>query len=180
MKYHLLGTFSVLAIVVGITAIANADVTINVPAGQSDRSHSIHKNHKSTQTPVVNTLELSIHQQINQYRQSRNLPALDFDPIISAQARIHSEEMAKISDLNHEGFNERLDSVAETITYQSAAENVAFNKGYTRPDATAVKGWIDSPGHHQNLLGRYNLTGIGVAQNSKGEYYFTQIFVRKG
>jgi uncharacterized protein YkwD len=180
MKYHLLGTFSVLAIAVGITAIANADVTINVPAGQSDGSHSIHKNHKSTQTPVVNTLELSIHQQINQYRQSRNLPALDFDPIISAQARIHSEEMAKISDLNHEGFNERLDSVAETITYQSAAENVAFNKGYTQPDATAVKGWLDSPGHHQNILGRYNLTGIGVAQNAKGEYYFTQIFVRKG
>ena len=73
-----------------------------------------------------------------------------------------------------------MDTVAETITYQSAAENVAFNKGYIQPDATAVKGWLDSPGHHQNILGRYNLTGIGVAQNAKGEYYFTQIFVRKG
>jgi uncharacterized protein YkwD len=180
MKYHLLGTFSVLAIVVGITAIANADVTINVPAGQSDRSHSIYKNHQSTQTPVVNTLELSIHRQINQYRQSQNLPALDFDPIVSAQARIHSEEMAKISDLNHDGFNNRLDLVSETITYQSAAENVAFNKGYSKPDAMAIEGWLNSPGHHHNIIGRYNVTGIGVAQNAKGEYYFTQIFVRKG
>jgi uncharacterized protein YkwD len=181
MKYHLLGgTFGVLAIVVGITAVANADVTINIPAGQSDRPDPMRGNDKYTQTPVVNPLELSVHRQINQYRQSRNLPVLDFDPIISAQARIHSEEMAKISDLNHDGFNERLDTVAETITYQSAAENVAFNKGYIQPDATAVKGWLDSPGHHQNILGRYNLTGIGVAQNAKGEYYFTQIFVRKG
>jgi uncharacterized protein YkwD len=29
------------------------------------------------------------------------------------------------------------------------------------------------------MIGRYNLTGIGVAQSAQGEYYFTQIFVRK-
>jgi uncharacterized protein YkwD len=180
MKYLLLGTFCVLAVVVGVTAIANADVTINVPSGQSDRSPSIGENHKSTQTPVVNTLELSIHRQINQYRRSHNLPPLEFDPVISAQARIHSQEMAKIGTISHEGFNERLESVAETISYQSAAENVAFNQGYPQPGAIAVKGWIESPGHHHNIIGRYNATGIGVAQNAKGEYYFTQIFVRKG
>ena len=180
MKYLLLGTFCVLAVVVGVTAVANADATINVPSGQSDRSPSIGENHKSTQTHVVNTLELSIHQQINQYRRSQNLSPLEFDPIISAQARIHSQEMANIGTINHEGFNERLESVAETISYQSAAENVAFNQGYPQPGAIAVKGWIESPGHHHNIIGRYNATGIGVAQNAKGEYYFTQIFVRKG
>jgi uncharacterized protein YkwD len=29
------------------------------------------------------------------------------------------------------------------------------------------------------MIGNYDLTGIGVASNSQGEYYFTQIFVLK-
>jgi len=43
----------------------------------------------------------------------------------------------------------------------------------------AVKGWINSPGHQKNMVGDYNLTGIGIAKNNVGEYYFTQLFVKK-
>jgi uncharacterized protein YkwD len=27
------------------------------------------------------------------------------------------------------------------------------------------------------MEGNYNLTGIGVAKNAEGEYYFTQLFI---
>ena len=180
MKYYFLGTFGVLFTVMSVIATAQADVSTSIPSNLPTGSSLAPSSNKSIQAPVVNSLELSIHAQIDRYRQTHNLPPLKLDPAISAQAKAHSEEMARSSNLSHDGFNERLDTVAETITYQSAAENVAFNKGYAQPDVTAVQGWIESPGHHHNIIGRYNLTGIGVAQNAKGEYYFTQIFVRKG
>jgi uncharacterized protein YkwD len=29
------------------------------------------------------------------------------------------------------------------------------------------------------MIGDFNLTGIGVAKNRAGEYYFTQIFIKE-
>ena len=126
----------------------------------------------------VNYLEQLAHQQINQYRQSRNLPLLKLDDSISKQARIHSQNMAQgRSDFSHKGFEKRIQILGSTIGYLSAAENVAYNKGYRDPATKAVDGWLKSSGHHKNIIGNYSLTGIGVAQNSQGEYYFTQIFI---
>ncbi len=184
MKYHRLGTFCILITVIGVTATARADFSTNVPANRSDRSTELgtagSSDGQSTPSPVMNSLELAIYQQVNQYRQSQHLPPLVVDPAISAQAKAHSEAMAKVGNLSHDGFHERIDLVSDTIAYKSAAENVASNRGYHQPDVTAVQSWIESPGHLHNMIGLYDLTGIGVAQNAKGEYYFTQIFIRKG
>ena len=191
MKYHFLGTFGALATVIGITATAaRADVSFSIPSGaasgqesQSSTARSTpnqpNRNLQSTSTPVMNSLELTTHNLVNRYRQYRNLPPLVADPAISAQAKAHSEEMARSGNMNHDGFNRRADLVSKTIVYRSVAENVAFNGGHGQPDRGAVKGWIESPGHQRNMLGQYDLTGIGVVQNAKGEYYFTQIFIRK-
>lgn len=137
----------------------------------------------STATKATNirptSLEQSVHQQINQYRAEHNLPPLTLDPRISEQARLHSRAMAnaKVS-FGHGGFKQRIDAINRVIPYRSAAENVAFNKGYSNPGQQAVEGWIKSPGHRINIEGQYNLTGIGIVKNAKGEYYFTQIFIR--
>ena len=137
----------------------------------------------SSATKVTNirptSLEQSVHQQINQYRAEHGLPPLTLDPRISEQARLHSRAMAngKVS-FGHGGFKQRIDAINRVIPYRSAAENVAFNKGYSNPGQQAVEGWIKSPGHRINIEGQYNLTGIGIVKNAKGEYYFTQIFIR--
>lgn len=131
-------------------------------------------------TATHSALEKSIHQQINQYRQSRNLPPLTLDPRISAQAKAHSQAMASAKvPFSHQGFEQRINTISRVIPYLQASENVAFNKGYSNPGQQAVEGWIKSPGHRINIEGRYNLTGIGVVKNAKGEYYFTQIFIRR-
>ena len=124
-------------------------------------------------------LEQSVYQQINQYRQSRNLPALKLDSRISEQARAHSQAMANGRvPFSHQGFDQRVKAISSTIPYQEAAENVAYNQGYQNPDRQAVEGWIKSSGHRHNIQGNYNLTGIGIVKNAQGEYYFTQIFIR--
>jgi uncharacterized protein YkwD len=178
MKFvTILIALGVLTAIVSSTATTRADTNIT----NRQKPFRVPQYRKSSPAKfAMNPLELSIHDRVNQYRQSQNLPPLTFDPTISAQARAHSVKMANISRLSHDGFKERVDAVAKSIAYKGAAENVAYNMGYDRPDDTAVKGWIKSPGHQHNMVGAYDLTGIGVAQNDKGEYYFTQIFISKG
>ncbi|MEG4031403.1 MULTISPECIES: CAP domain-containing protein [unclassified Microcoleus] len=126
---------------------------------------------------AITDLEKAVNQQINQYRASKKLPPLSIDPRITQIARIHSENMAKGKvSFSHDGFEGRAKAI--TIPYQSVAENLAYNFGYNDPVRNAVEGWIKSDGHRKNMEGQFNVTGIGVAKNAKGEYYFTQLFVR--
>ncbi len=129
-----------------------------------------------TTTFKTTDLEKSVFDQINRYRVSKGLSKLTLNANISRQARIHSQNMANGKvPFSHKGFEKRVNSIP--ITYKSAAENVAFNQGYSDPASQAMTGWINSPGHLKNLKGKYNLTGIGVAANSEGEVYLTQIFI---
>ncbi|MFN6483566.1 MULTISPECIES: CAP domain-containing protein [unclassified Nostoc] len=127
----------------------------------------------------INTaaLEQSIFNQINNYRVSQGLLALTRNPAIDNQAIIHSQNMANGTvSLGHTGFSERIKAIG--ISYTGAGENVAFNQGHNDPAKIAVQGWLNSPGHLANIKGNYDQTGIGVSSNSKGEIYFTQIFLR--
>lgn len=121
-----------------------------------------------------------IHRQINQYRRSLNLPPLGLNAQVSEVAAVHSRNMAEQKvKFSHQGFDNRTQAIKAQISYRSVAENVAYNQGYSDPVSQAVAGWIKSKGHRQNIVGNYNLTGIGVAKNQQGEYYFTQIFILK-
>ena len=125
-------------------------------------------------------LEQTVHQQINQYRQSHNLPPLTLDPRISKVARAHSQAMASGRvPFSHNGFEQRVKVIGQSVAYRGASENVAYNQGYSNPATQAVQGWLTSTGHLTNIKGNYNLTGIGVAKNAQGKYYFTQIFIRR-
>lgn len=127
------------------------------------------------------TLEQSVHEQINQYRKSQNLPPLTLNAEISKEAKAHSQAMANGTvAFSHDGFEGRVKEIGKSINYRSAAENVAYNQGYSDPATQAVQGWIKSPGHLKNIQGDFNLTGIGIVQNAKGEYYLTQIFIKRG
>ena len=193
MKYHLLSILSILAIILGLKNTAQADASIyrsshqlsapqisnQQPESRSNdvvsvKSKRLALHLQSSSNMTIESLELSVYQQINQYRQSKNLPPLTIDPIFSNRARMHSQEMARTGQISH-----IIDSAAQKRNYPTAAENVASSRDYPNPDVLAVQDWISSPEHHKNAVGNYNLTGIGVAKNSQGEYYFTQIFIHK-
>lgn len=123
------------------------------------------------------SIEASVHQQINSYRAAKGLGALTIANVIVTQARIHSGNMAAgRTPLDHVGFEGRVAEIRKTIALTSSGENVAFNAGFDDPATKAVQDWLNSPGHRANIEGDFNITGIGVAKNSQGEYYFTQIF----
>jgi uncharacterized protein YkwD len=117
-------------------------------------------------------------EQINQYRQKQNFPPLAFDETIAEQARLHSVAMANAGRISHNGFDNRAAVLGRSIQYNGVAENVASNQGFRDPGLIAVKSWIASPTHHRTMVGKFDLTGIGVVEKG-GSYYFTQIFVLK-
>lgn len=114
---------------------------------------------------------------INQYRGSRDLKPLKMNPFASEQARKHSLEMAehKLS-FGHEGFNKRIERLYKEIKgCQAGAENIAYNYKTAK---IVVEQWLTSPGHKRNIVGNYNITGIGIARDKQGKLYYTQIFLR--
>jgi uncharacterized protein YkwD len=123
-------------------------------------------------------LEQEVLAQINAHRQSIGLEPLASNPVIVAQSREHSQQMAAVGSLSHDGFEERVEAIAAALSYRSAGENVASNQGFADPATQAVQGWLNSPGHRRNIEGDFDLTGIGIAQAADGTYYLTQIFIK--
>jgi uncharacterized protein YkwD len=113
---------------------------------------------------------------VNAYRQKKGLPALTMNAVVSAQAQKHSENMAAHrTAFGHNGFQTRMKNISSQLGGANAtAENVAFGNMDAKQ---VVDTWLTSPGHKQNIEGPYNLTGIGIASDNKGNLYFTQIFI---
>ncbi|MDE5123545.1 MAG: CAP domain-containing protein [Trichodesmium sp. St19_bin1] len=133
----------------------------------------------TTVSQNMNELEKSVFAGINKYRKSRNLPMLQWDGNIAQESRIHAQQMAtRKTTFSHDGFKKRVEIISQKIPYKAAAENIAVNMGFSNPGEKAVIDWINSPGHHKNIVGDFNLTGIGIAKNNEGKYYFNQIFIK--
>ena len=121
-----------------------------------------------------NSIEAEVHRLINLHRTGIGLAALEWSDIIANECRQHSQNMANARTLNHNGFNDRINKIGETISWSWAGENVAYN--YSAQGA--VTAWLNSPGHKSNIESNSNLTGVGVAFDEDSVMYFTQIFVR--
>ena len=167
-----------------LTCLTSGCVILDVgqsPARNLEVNSSEYPKTMSDVSSSIAELEKQVHQQVNQYRTLQNLPRLQLDSRISEQSRRHSQDMAKRGggSISHDGFEQRVKAIAQSIPYSSAAENVAYNFGQSNPAEVTVEGWINSPGHRQNMEGDFDLTGIGIAQSDRGDYYFTQIFIKR-
>jgi uncharacterized protein YkwD len=131
---------------------------------------------------VLNQMEKNVFNMINQNRVAHSLAPLTWSDTVAQQARMHSINMAdKVVPFGHQGFDTRFATLSRLIPgLTSMGENVAWNQGYSKPGAAAVQMWLNSPGHYANIMGDFNLTGVGVAKDPQGRHYFTQIFVKAG
>ena len=125
-------------------------------------------------------LEQKIYTLVNKHRTDKGLPSLEWSEPVAVQCRIHSQNMASGEVMfGHDGFEERADSIRVALSFISIAENVASNWGFEDPAQTAFDEWEQNSVHVANIEGDFNITGVGVARNEIGSYYFTQIFVRR-
>lgn len=111
----------------------------------------------------------------NRYRASKGLPPLKWHDGIARIAAQHAQQMASgAAPFSHDGFDRRV--AAFPVAHSASGENLALNSGVASVADAAVDGWIKSPGHERNLVGRFSLCGIGAARSPDGTFYLTQLF----
>jgi uncharacterized protein YkwD len=106
-------------------------------------------------------------------------PPLTMAPALMAAASLHSLDMAARGTLGHDGSDgsSSADRIARAgYAWRAAGENVASGQ---RDAETAVKGWLESPGHCATLMdARFTETGVAyaLAPNKNPAVYWTQVF----
>ena len=126
-------------------------------------------------------LERQVARLVNEHRATRRLSRLAFDTGLATMARTHSGAMAaRRVPLGHDGFEERAELVGQVLPFLRIAENVALNDyPVARTTAVALRGWLRSAHHLENIEGSYNVTGVGIVRAKDGTFYYTQLFVAR-
>ncbi|MBD2104037.1 CAP domain-containing protein [Leptolyngbya sp. FACHB-261] len=133
------------------------------------------------QSPAIAEIETSVQQRINTVRQAKGLGPLQSNEKLMQVARNYSKQMARQSFFSHtspagDTVIQRVRGVG--IAYWVVGENLAKNTNAPDPATVAVQGWLDSPGHRENILHpAFTQSGVGVWRTGN-TYYFTQVFLR--
>lgn len=124
-------------------------------------------------------LEDEVISLVNKERTSRGLQALTKNEVLANLARLKSQDMIDKDYFDHQSPTygspfEMLKSFG--VSYHNAGENIA--QGQTTA-SRVMEGWMSSPGHRENILKEeYQEIGVGMAKDSNGRIYWTQMFIR--
>jgi uncharacterized protein YkwD len=118
---------------------------------------------------------------VNVERAKGGCKPLKHDAQLRAAAFGHSDDMAKQGYFDHKSKDGRsfMDRI-RAAGFEGGggwAENIAAGQSSA---ADVVGSWMNSEGHRNNIMNcAYTLIGVGVAKNSKGTKYWTQVFAAK-
>jgi uncharacterized protein YkwD len=99
-----------------------------------------------------------------------------------AIARERAQIMATNNNMSHYSpSGETVFTIMSRVgyAYGFAAENIHYNVGFGELQSAeeAMKGWINSPSHHTNVVDRnFRRMGIGIATGSGGGIYYAVVF----
>jgi uncharacterized protein YkwD len=131
-----------------------------------------------------NADEREIFDLINEERNKKGLGELNWDASLSRLARAYSQKMARENFFSHyDRSGEAVDGRAKTMRikdWRKIGENLFFCQGFGNPNELAVRGWMKSAAHRQNILDpNYTDSGIGIAESEDGKIYITQVFIER-
>ena len=137
-------------------------------------------NSTTTETLITNYTyndsEIETMKLINDYRVSIGLNALEKINHISFKCEEHNNYMIANNVVNHNDFTSRSNNIISVLGAKKVGENVAYN--YKTSEA-AVRAWLDSPGHKENIVGDFTHFGLAVTTDAKtGKKYYTNIFAK--
>ena len=134
--------------------------------------------------PDLDSVEDSVASMINAERASQGLPPLVVTSELARLARSYSKAM-----VDHHFFDHRdpdgnmVRARVERLgieNWTELGENIARNRGLQDPAQVAVREWMKSEGHRENILdARFKETGIGVWVAPDKTVYFTEIFLTR-
>jgi uncharacterized protein YkwD len=119
-------------------------------------------------------------QLVNEERSLRGMRTLRRRTDLDAIAYAHARDLMRMNRLDHISSDGRqLEHRLANLDWEWAGENLARNKGYASPSAEAVKGWIASPRHYENMFRPdYSQSGMAALFDpDSGFTYFVQVFI---
>ena len=112
----------------------------------------------------------------SQIRQSYGLAPFRGLQILDELAQEQAQDIAQERiDFGHQGFERRAERLKQNYLLKNMAENLALSR--ESPEAV-LQSWLDSPPHKQNILGNFNYSGLGAAQDGQGNRVLVQIFAQ--
>ncbi len=116
-------------------------------------------------------------EEVNNYRVSVGLSALENNEVLWKFANEHSNYMAENeTNANHDGITERYEAIRDTLGNGEVAENVV--RGDAGDAREVVQNWLASISHKANIEGAFTQTAISAVKSDNGSWYYTQIFFR--
>lgn len=114
---------------------------------------------------------------INKARTEKGLNKLTLDSELTKIARLKAKDMVQKGYFSHTSptYGSPFEMMKKySISYKVAGENIAGNPSLEN----AVKAWLDSSTHRENILSTsYNLIGIGIEKSDIYGYIITTMFV---
>jgi uncharacterized protein YkwD len=114
----------------------------------------------------------------NHVRAEAGVPTLNASPALSEAAQLHSDDMARLDQMQHDLPGVPLATLPDRAAYvhydyQLVGENIAYNQA---DPASVVAAWMNSPPHRENMLdAQFTDIGVGIAWNRRGEPYYTMM-----
>lgn len=132
-------------------------------------------------TYSLNNNETRIFSLVNRERARSGLSPLVWNDRLADLARGYSRTMAR------EGFFDHIDSEGNSVVerarhshishWEKIGENLFLCDPTSEYANLAVRGWMHSPSHRDNILDPdWRDTGIGIAFARDGEIYITEVF----
>lgn len=127
----------------------------------------------------IKALEEEVIRLVNVERSRAGISTLTENEELRNIARLKSQDFVDNNYFSHNSPTygspfEMLDRF--NVNYTAAAENIASGQ---RSALEVMNTWMNSPGHKANILNTsFNQIGVGIARDSKGKLYWTQIFIR--
>lgn len=112
---------------------------------------------------------------VNDEREDRGLNELESDPTLNEVAAMRAKEIAEqFSHTRPDGTSCFTALHEYGVTNVYAAENIAM--GSKTPEGVMDQ-WMGSKRHKENILGSdYTRMGVGLYVDSRGDYYWVQVF----
>ena len=113
---------------------------------------------------------------VNAARAATGRGALSCDGAAVQAAQLHSQDQCNMNNMSHTGSDgsdagQRMERAGGR--FAGWGENVAY--GASTPEDVHDM-WMNSPGHHANIMGSFSRIGVGLA-TCNGMYYWTEAFM---
>jgi uncharacterized protein YkwD len=112
----------------------------------------------------------------NAARAKEDLPPLKADGLLMEAARAHAANMAKQMKVEHQLDNKRSGQRIADASYKAAASGENIGQSPRLAVKEVFEQWMKSKAHKGHILGKYEETGIGLARDTDGAYYYCQVF----